>query len=164
MRPSGCNSRLTQLKWQFDELPAVNPSLVLPPDIVEFLEQPGQLAVLATVSGDGFPHLTPVWYVYAEAMIWVWMRWRRQKARYLRRHGQAGLYIQACDDIHKGVLLQGTVQLSDDGLAERCLQIVRRYVGAEALQIWHEHMLYGKNTLAMITPVRYARNGSSWNL
>ena len=139
-------------------------AVVLPPDIAAFLEQPGQLAVLATLSHNGFPHLTPVWHLYAEATIWVWMRKQRQNYRNAERDSRVGLYIQAVADVHKGVTLQGEAQLCETDLPTRCAQIARRYVAPEALEIWVEHMLYGKNGLLQITPVWCARNGSSWNL
>lgn len=139
-------------------------TLQLPPDVVAFLQQPRQMAVLATLSSTQFPHLTPVWYLFDAADLWIWMRQTRRKVRHLTARNQVGVYIQASDDPHKGVTLQGTAELTHDSLAERCLQIARRYLEPDELLIWHEHMLYSKNILARITPTAFARNGSSWNL
>lgn len=68
------------------------------------------------------------------------MRQRRRKVRHLTARNRTGLYVQALDDPHKGLTLQGTAQLTRASLSDRCLQIARRYVAAEALQIWHAHM------------------------
>jgi len=136
----------------------------LPPDLVAFLDQPGQLAILGTLSQDGYPHLTPVWYQYEDSTLWVWTPKRRQKYRNTLRQNKVGLYIQAVGDMHKGITLQGTVLHVVDGLRERCAQIASRYVTEQELDIWIEHMLYSQNVLLRITPTWFARNGSSWNL
>lgn len=44
-------------------------TIQLPPEVEAFLQRPGQMAILATVSNAQFPHLTPVWYQYDEAVI-----------------------------------------------------------------------------------------------
>jgi PPOX class probable F420-dependent enzyme len=150
-------------RWERESY-SVAATRILPDDVADFLRRPGQLAIIGTLSPGGFPHMTPVWYQYDQDELWVWARRRRQKCQNVSRQPLVGLYIQAVNDAHLGVSLQGTARLCSEALEERCTQIARRYVGEEALRIWVEHMLYGRNALLRIAPVWYARNGSSWNL
>lgn len=136
-----------------------------PDDVIEFLQQPGQIATLATIDAHGFPHLTTMWYLYDDSALWMWTWKTRIKYLNTRDHNEkVGVYIQAADDVHKGLTLKGTVRHHEEGLETRAEQIARRYVPEESVPLWIGHILYGQAVLLQITPVWFARNGSSWNL
>lgn len=122
--------------------------------------------MLATTGEDGFPHVTPMWYAYVsdEPAFWMWTWKERVKYRNTQFSRQVGVYVQAADDVHKGLTIKGTVQHHDAGVADRARQIARRYVGEDELPLWVEHILYGDTVLLEVIPHWYARNGSSWNL
>lgn len=140
----------------------------LPDDIVSFLNQPNQLAMLATTGEDGFPHVTPMWYAYEyaydEPALWMWTWKERVKYRNTQVSRRVGVYVQAVEDVHKGLAIKGMVQHHDTDVADRARQIARRYVGDGELPLWIEHILYGDTVLLEVTLFWYARNGSSWNL
>ncbi len=43
---------------------------------VAFLHEPGLLMRLGTVGGDGYPQVTPIWYLYDEGIFWIHHRQR----------------------------------------------------------------------------------------
>jgi hypothetical protein len=135
-----------------------------PEDVLEFLNQPQQLAIFSTIDGQGFPHVTPMWYAYEDNLFWMWTRKDRAKYGYTRQHRQVGFYIQAVDDVHKGLTLQGTVEHRGKVPVPYAEKIASRYVSEEEVAIWVDHILYGQSVLLEVRPAWWARNGSSWNV
>lgn len=140
----------------------------LPDDVIEFLEQPRQVAVLATLSEDGFPHLTSMWYAYDDGILWMWTQKERKKYINIQQEPKVGVYIRAENDVHLGVTLTALVRSQDDpkhpAREARFRQIASRYVDEGQLVLWVDHLLYVNATLIQVEPLWFARNGSSWNL
>lgn len=86
------------------------------------------VGVLATVGGDGFPALTPIWYLYREGKLLMRTGERSVKARNVRSHPRVSLCVQNERPPYKSVTVYGTasIQESTPGLGA---QMANRYLG-----------------------------------
>jgi hypothetical protein len=66
----------------------------------------------ATVGGDGAPHVTPLWFVWDGAALWLTSVVRSQRWTDLQRDGRIAVVVDAGDDFMalRGVELRGTAQ------------------------------------------------------
>jgi PPOX class probable F420-dependent enzyme len=107
-------------------------------EIVRFLAEP-RVACLATNRADGFPHLSPVWFVYEDSAAFFELAQSRIHLKNLRRDPRVALMIEQDDRPElgwraavRGVVLRGPVELIDDerAVAEYGDRIDRRYLGS----------------------------------
>jgi len=116
-----------------------NPANVMDAGEVErFLAEPRE-ACLATNRADGWPHLSPVWFLYEDGVAFFELGQSRIHLKNLRRDPRASLMIEQDDrPTHgwratvRGVVLRGPVELIDDetAVADYGLRIDGRYLGA----------------------------------
>lgn len=62
-------------------------------EIDEFLDN-GHTLILTTVDKDGYPHSTPIWYVYMDGLIYTRGRRRSQKTANIRRNSKVGCVVE----------------------------------------------------------------------
>jgi PPOX class probable F420-dependent enzyme len=107
-------------------------------EIARFLAEP-RVACLATNRADGFPHLSPVWFVYENNGAFFELAQSRIHLANLRRDARAALMIEHDDRPERGwraavrgVVLRGPVTLIDDErvVADYGDRIDRRYLGS----------------------------------
>ena len=108
-------------------------------EIERFLSEP-HVACLATNRADGFPHLSPIWFLYEGGVAFFELAQSRIHLANLRRDPRASLMVELDErPAHgwraavRGVVLRGPVELIDDeatvtGYGER---IDGRYLGSE---------------------------------
>ncbi len=65
----------------------------LPPDEVERLLKRDVVARLGTIDSDGFPHVTPLWFLWAEGAFWMTSLPDRPHLRRLECNPKAGICI-----------------------------------------------------------------------
>ena len=102
-------------------------------EAMEFLAAGTRTGKLATVWPDGRPHVAPIWFVVEDGAL-VFNTWHTSvKARNLRADPRAALAVDYQEPPFGYVIVEGTVELSDD-LAEvrRIATVVGgRYMGAD---------------------------------
>lgn len=78
--------------------------------------QRSRTATLATVGGDGRPHLVAMWYAVIDGEIWFETKSRSQKAVNLRRDPRVTVLVEDGEayDSLRGVSIDGTATISDD--------------------------------------------------
>jgi PPOX class probable F420-dependent enzyme len=123
-------------------------------EIVRFLAEP-RVACLATNRADGFPHLSPVWFLHEDDVAFFELAESRIHLANLRRDPRAALMIEHDDRPEQGwraavrsVVLRGPVELIDNeqAVADYGDRIDRRYLGSG----------HGDRALAQATePERY---------
>ena len=77
----------------------------------------GQLVVsVATIGGDGWPHVMPLWYVMRGGSLWVWTYAASQKVRNLERDPRATLIVEAGDryDELRGAMIKARAVIERD--------------------------------------------------
>lgn len=83
----------------------------LHPDVLARLHDDPN-AWLTTLRPDGSPHLTPVWFVYADATWWICCSERSVKVRNLQHDNRVSL---ALEDGVQPVVAEGTAKVLRDG-------------------------------------------------
>jgi PPOX class probable F420-dependent enzyme len=114
-------------------------------EIDSFLQQKF-VARLTSIRPDGYPHTTPLWYVWDGESLWCELgagARPRQHIRNLRRNPKLCVIIDRdARPEHggvfdaQGVVIRGTVELStDEALQEEVMRkVLRKYVGDEGEQ------------------------------
>ena len=138
---------------------------VMRDDIAQFLCRRTNLATLATYDDAGFPHLTPMWYLYEENHIWMWTWRNRQKYRNITENcRKVGIFIQDSTDQQLGVILTGYADILTDQFELVARKIIEQHVPADEIPIWMYHVNWGKGVIIKTEIARAIRNGSSWNI
>lgn len=86
-----------------------------PGEVVELLKEVRTIT-LATINGDGTPHLTAMWYALVDGEILMWTYAKSQKAVNLRRDPRCTVLAEAGDsyDTLRGAELSGIAELIED--------------------------------------------------
>jgi PPOX class probable F420-dependent enzyme len=88
---------------------------------------------MATMSPSGHPHLVAMWFAYLDGTVWFETKTKSQKVQNLRRDPRISCMVEAGDtyDQLRGVLLQGTAEISEDwdDLRRVGIDVFERYTG-----------------------------------
>ena len=86
-----------------------------PQEVQQFLSSNTVLEV-ATIGGDGWPHLAPMWYVMDEGKVVFRSFTKSQKIVNLARNPKMTVLVETGDDYSQlqGVMIKGTAQLVTD--------------------------------------------------
>ena len=103
-------------------------------EIDAFLSVP-RVGVLATVGGDGWPHLSGMWFVPSGSSLRMWTYGKSQKAVNARRDQRATLLVEqgiAYREL-KGVSLRGSLLVVDryDDVRAIGIELYERYTEPE---------------------------------
>lgn len=116
--------------------------------LTEFLGEPN-LCRVATIDGDGLPHVVPAWHWWDGASFWVGAQAGDRKVAHVRRLGSAGIEVDADVRSKRGIFATGSARIIDgpDGL--------REYVRITAEQVRR----YQPDRPAEATAARYGATG-----
>ena len=90
------------------------------------------LAHLATIMPDGSPHVTPVWFDFADGKIGVNSVRGWVKARNMARDARVALSIVDPDDPGRHVEIRGLVtRIAEDGAVAHNNGLTRKYTGLD---------------------------------
>lgn len=107
----------------------------------EFLATGTRTGKLATVRADGRPHVAPIWFVLDGEDL-IFNTWHESvKGRNLVRDGRIALTVDEAVPPYAFVLVEGTVEITDDDLAESkkwATRIGARYMGADQAEAFGE--------------------------
>jgi hypothetical protein len=103
-------------------------------EVYEFLATGTRTGKLATVRADGRPHVAPIWFVLDGEDL-IFNTWHKSvKGKNLVRDGRIALTVDEETPPYAFVLVEGTVEITDDDLTESkkwATRIGARYMGAE---------------------------------
>ncbi len=131
-------------------------------EIQTFLNQPDLLMRLGTVGRDGYPHVTPVWYLVEDGVFYITTAGNRVKARNMLANPRVGFAIDDDTRPYRGVSAWGEARLVAEGEAARPLtrRIAARYVPAERLDAMVDTLILDPRVVFAIAPTRLVRMGS----
>ena len=118
---------------------------------------PPHTATLATTRADGRPHIAPVWYdIDDDGTVLFNTGETTVKGRNLARDPRASMCVDDERPPFSFVVLEGTVELSDDLAEVRrwAARIGGRYMGADRAEEYGERNGVRGELLARLTPSR----------
>lgn len=107
-------------------------------EVERFVAEP-HVGCLATNRPDGFPHLSPIWFLYEGGLVFLELGESRLHLANLRRDPRASLMVELDERPTRGwragvrgVVFRGPVELIDDEatVAAYGERIDRRYIGS----------------------------------
>ena len=133
--------------------------------IDEFLQVP-RFAVIGTIRGKGAPQLTPVWYLYENGHVYVWVSINTAKYRNLTRDPRVCICIAAQHPDARAVMIHGAVELIPEESAwsdDINWRLTRRYYNSdeEAQAFLDSIPTEEKGALVSITPDKII--AEDWN-
>jgi PPOX class probable F420-dependent enzyme len=122
----------------------------IPEEYHDIFMEKTSFASLATVTPDGFPHVTIVWVDYdpEENLVLVNTERERRKEVNMRRNPKVGVVVPDPDDPYRWVSVYGEVELTEEGAREHIDELAGRYFGADE----YPNPIQTKRVLAKIAP------------
>ena len=128
-------------------------------NIEEYLARP-LLAELATVKADGSPHVAPVWFQYQNGQIRIVAQINSVKTRNIQHEPRVSLSVAIHERPYKYVLVNGTAELSKEGIPELTRALAIHYQGGQEGNEYADRVLVKMDFyLITITPTKII----SWN-
>lgn len=123
-------------------------------NIEEYLARP-LLADLATVKADGSPHVAPVWFQYQNGQIRIVTQTNSVKTRNIQHEPRVSLSVAIHERPYKYVLVNGTAELSKEGIPELTRALAIHYQGGQEGNEYADRVLVEMDFyLITITPTK----------
>jgi PPOX class probable F420-dependent enzyme len=94
---------------------------------------------VCTLGGDGWPHLTALWYVMRDGDPWIYTYAKSQKVRNLERDARATLLVESGHEYRelRGVMLRSNASIHRDfdTVAQLAEDVFAKYQGREGESI-----------------------------
>jgi PPOX class probable F420-dependent enzyme len=107
-----------------------------PPETAEFLTTRGVLMRIATVDGDGNPHVAPIWFIHEDGRIWFTPREQSAWLGHIRAHPRIAVTIDEEAAPYRKLIVEGDAEIvhdlgNDDAWRDRYRRIAERYTTTE---------------------------------
>lgn len=123
---------------------------MIPKDRLEKFLAEANLLDLATITPDGFPHVTPVWFEWDGKHFLISTTKERKKARNLMKNSRAGFSIAPKELPYRAAVGYGTVEIEDDAKGALLQKLARKYLPPEkADKYWEQLMQMGGNRVIL---------------
>jgi PPOX class probable F420-dependent enzyme len=110
---------------------------MIPDDYMDLVEEP-HIGVLTTVSPEGVPLGTPVWFDYKKdkQVLRFNTAKGRTKHKFIDNHKEVAMTIMDRDNPYRYLMIQGIVtDITEDGAEAHVHQLARRYTDQEEYPI-----------------------------
>jgi len=136
-------------------------------ETIEFLERP-LLMRLATLGVDGYPQVTPVWFMQDGGRLYTSTETGRVKTRNMLRDARVGASIDDDAQPYRGVSIKGLATVHEPGAAtidvrSMVRRIAARYVPAAGIDDMVDWLFKGPRVLIEIEPVNVVKIGAGWS-
>lgn len=124
-----------------------------PEKLKEFLAKP-ILMDIATVTPEGYPHVTPVWFDYDGEVFRVSTTKERKKARNVLQNPRVGFSIAQHSLPYAAVVGYGDVERSDDPQGTLLQKLARKYLPPEKAEKYYQELMRAGSSriILKITP------------
>jgi PPOX class probable F420-dependent enzyme len=133
---------------------------VNPQEITAYLAAP-HIAVVATISRNGTPHLTPNWYRYDGQALTVITRTDRLKYRHLQQDNRISVCIYDPPAASNYVVISGTATWNDQGIWDEARRIIARYRAPDEVDGYLARWKTEPRVLITVTPEHIATRRTS---
>src|SRR5215212_3840257 len=127
-----------------------------PAETCAFLLEGTRTAALATIRGDGRPHVAPVWFTLDGDDLLFTTGENTVKGANLQRHGQVALVVDDEEPPFAFVSIEGDVSLSDDldTMRHWATRIAARYMGEEQADAYGRRNAVPGELLVRVRPTK----------
>ena len=129
-------------------------------EITTYLDAP-YIAVVATISRNGTPHLTPNWYRYDGQVLTLITRTDRLKYLNLQRDRRISVCIYDPPVASNYVVISGTATCRDQDIWDEARLIIARYRAPGEVDDYLARWKTEPRVLVTVTPERIATRGIS---
>lgn len=120
-------------------------------DVQEFLKE-ANVAVLATVDGQGRPHAAPVWYLYEEGDLIVSTGRGSQKHRNIERNPNVTLVADRRTLPYFAAMVSGRAEIGPPLSDAKRLELATRYLGEEMGRAYVDSTEAGNSVTIRLRP------------
>lgn len=127
-----------------------------PDEVRDFLLTGTRTAKLATVRGDGRPHVAPIWFLLDGDSL-IFTTWHATvKAANLRRDPSVSLCVDDQQPPFSFVVIEGTAEIVDDpdSLIMWATRIAGRYMGPDLAESYSKRNGVPGELLVRVTPTK----------
>lgn len=104
--------------------------------LVQQLLRDRAVAHLATLTPEGAPHSTPMWFTYQDGSFWFVSPPDAEKVEHIRRDPRVAVSISNQDHPYRAVMVHGNAEILDDGTARSLtLKLQEQYLGSTAIEL-----------------------------
>ena len=129
-----------------------------PQEITAYLDAP-YIAVVATISRNGAPHLTPNWYRYDGKVLSLITRTDRLKYLNVQRDRRISVCIYDPPVASSYVVISGTATCHDQDIWDEARRIIARYRAAGEVDDYVARWQTEPRVLITVTPEHIATRG-----
>ena len=130
-----------------------------PQEIAAYLDAP-YIAVVATISRNGAPHLTPNWYRYDGKVLTLITRTDRLKYLNVQRDRRISVCIYDPPVASNYIVISGTATCNDQDIWDEARRIIVRYRAPEEVDDYLARWKTEPRVLITVTPERIATRAS----
>lgn len=112
-------------------------------------------AVIGTIQPDGYPQLTPNWYLWDGAAFWVSTLDWTIKVRNVRRDPRVTVCVDSGTGGGDYVQVFGRCELIEGDVREQTMELIRKYRATEDEVIAHWERIHANRVLMCIWPERW---------
>lgn len=124
------------------------------PAAVEFLEKAAWPGVLATLSPDGWPRASSVWFALRDGCIVISTPAGRPKAANAGADRRVSFLVDTRERPYRGVAIEGLATVAPDPGGETVRAIGRRYLGPALPAEFEARIAAAERVVLVIEPVR----------
>jgi PPOX class probable F420-dependent enzyme len=129
-----------------------------PKEIEDFLNEKN-VARIATVKPNNSPHVSPVWYLWDNKLLFMSIGENSVKANNIRQNNQVSVTIDNCTYPGKGVIIEGEAEIKE--FDERLeWEISRRYLEPRILD---QYLKYARTKWRNVILVVHPTKIISWD-
>jgi PPOX class probable F420-dependent enzyme len=124
------------------------------PEVREFLNEAKWPGVLSTLSPQGAPITSAVWFALLGDEIIISTPASRPKARNARLDARVSFIVDTRERPYKGVAIEGTATVVDDPERQSMRTIAERYLGPVLPEVMEQRIAATDRVMLRITPAR----------
>lgn len=113
-----------------------------------------KLLRLAIAEKDGTPHVSSVWYLWKDGRFYVTTSEDRLKVKTIKENPKVALIVDTDVSPYKGVIVEGTAELTKNDVEEITRAIVKKYVPAKYVKKQYEDLMKYPRILVKIKPAK----------
>ena len=126
----------------------------LTPDIRDFLNEAKWPGILSTLSPQGAPITSAVWFALLDDQIVISTPAARPKARNARLDARVSFIVDTKERPYRGVAIEGTATVIEDPEGRSMRVIAERYLGPILPEAMEERIAGTDRVMLRITPSR----------